>query len=407
MKKLLFLPVLLLLVFTSCEQEEDTGPYSIVAIPVTQTVEKFRSSVKIMEPRFIKESGKIYAWENYVFINDKSEGIHIIDNTYSKNPVKIKFLSIPGNTDIAIRNNKLYANQGMDLVVFDISDIENITEINRIEDVFPDYYYITPAGVHYVDFKNFDPQTQVIVGYYTEKRKIDHTTSDPRLLDAVSTAEGNRGTGGSMAAFSIVGDHLYVIDEAFLNAFDISSPDNPSKTSEAYVGWRTETIFNYEDHLYIGSATGMYIYDLVDPSQPAKVSFLQHVLGCDPVVVKGNYAYVTIRGGNTCEQNFNQLDIVDISDKSNPQIANSYEMTNPYGLGIKDDWLFVCDGSAGLKVFDIKDTPGLNLIDQFTHINTYDVIPLEDKLLMVGDNTLSQYSYKGNEISLISSFSLN
>ena len=82
-------------------------------------------------------------------------------------------------------------------------------------------------------------------------------------------------------------------------------------------------------------------------------------------------------------------------------------MSNPHGLGIKDDWLFVCDGSAGLKVYDIEETPDLRLIDQFSNINTYDVIPLEDKLLMIGDGILYQYSYKSNEINLLSSFALN
>ena len=116
---------------------------------------------------------------------------------------------------------------------------------------------------------------------------------------------------------------------------------------------------------------------------------------------------MTIRGGNNCGQNFNQLDVVDVSDKSHPRIVSSYEMNNPFGLGVKDDWLFVCDGDEGLKIFDTKNTPDLSLVDQFTNINTYDVIPLDDKLLMIGDNTLSQYSYKGNEVNLISTFSLN
>ena len=410
MKKSLFLTLLLALFsLVSCEKEDDKDLIT-VAVPVTQTIADFRASVKIQEPRAIKESGKIYAWKDFIFINDKNEGVHIIDNTDPFNPHKIKFLSIPRNTDIAIKDSKLYANSGMDLVVFDISEINNIKESGRLENVFPTYYYAVPAEARYIDFENFNADEQVITGFVMETRKIERATDDMIAFDSANTASGGEsgsGTGGSMARFSIKNDYLYVAEESTLNVFDISNPSNPNQVSSDYAGWQIETIFNYEDHLYLGSATGMYIYSIEDPAAPQQVSFLQHVLGCDPVVVKDNFAYVTIRGGNQCQQNFNQLDIVDISDKQNPKIANTYEMNNPYGLGVKDDWLFVCDGNEGLKVFDIQNTPNLEQIDHFKDINTYDVIPLDDKLLMVGDNTLYQYSYKGKEVNLISSFTLN
>ncbi|MDX1761699.1 MAG: hypothetical protein R3218_06050, partial [Christiangramia sp.] len=278
----------------------------------------------------------------------------------------------------------------------------------RLENVFPNYYNIAPEGATYVDFENFNYQDEVIVGYVLESRKIEQAEiSIDRWQSADNASGGETGTGGSMARFNIKDHYLYVVDESTLNVFDISNPSNPNQVSSDYAGWQIETIFNYEDHLYLGSATGMYIYSIEDPAAPKEVSFLQHVQGCDPVVVKDNFAYVTIRGGNQCGQNFNQLDIVDISDKQNPVIAKSYKMNNPYGLGIKDNWLFVCDGNEGLKIFDIQNTPNLEQLNHFSNINTYDVIPLDDKLLMVGDDILYQYSYKGDEINLISSFALN
>ncbi|PTX44708.1 hypothetical protein C8P64_0690 [Christiangramia gaetbulicola] len=410
MKRILSLAsILMFLIFVSCSEETDEDLVSI-AVPITQSIADFRASVKIEQPRNIKESGKIYSWNDYIFINDKNEGVHIIDNTDPYSPVKVKFLYIPRNMDIAIKDFKLYADSGMDLVVFDISDMNNIRETTRIKDVFPAYIETVPDGAFYVDFENFNPEEEVIVGYHMEKRKIEQTPIELGWMETASNFAsdgGSTGQGGSMARFSIKENYLYVADQESLSVFDISNAADPNRISSEYAGWRIETIFNYEDHLYLGSATGMFIYSIEDPASPHYVSFLQHVLGCDPVVVKDDFAYVTIRGGNECEQNFNQLDIVDISDKQNPVISNSYEMNNPYGLGIKDDWLFVCDGDAGLKVFDIKNTPNLEQVDHFSNINTYDVIPLDDKLLMVGDNMLYQYSYKGKEVNLISSFALN
>lgn len=409
-KYYLFIPFLLLsFLLVSCDQE--TGETVTVAVPVTQSIQEFRASVKVEEPQGIKESGKIYAYKDYVFVNDKNEGVHVIDNSDRYNPEKIKFLKIPRNTDIAVKNDKLYANNGMDLVVFDISDINNIKESGRIKDVFPNYHQVVPRGVSYIDSQNFDPSKEVIIGYVMETKKIEYATNREMFFsegDALSSGSGgSSGTGGSFARFSIIDDLLYIADEQKLSILDITNADNPSVLNSVNVGWDIETLFHHDGYMYMGSPRGLYIYSIENPTSPEYASYIQHVQGCDPVVVKDDYAYVTIRGGNACGQDFNQLDIVDINDKTNPSIVKTYEMTNPHGLGIKDNWLFVCDGSAGLKVYDIEETPDLRLIDQFSNINTYDVIPLEDKLLMIGDGILYQYSYKGNEVNLLSSFALN
>ena len=82
-------------------------------------------------------------------------------------------------------------------------------------------------------------------------------------------------------------------------------------------------------------------------------------------------------------------------------------MENPYGLGIKDQMLFVCDGNSGLKVYNKTDVMNLQLTNQFKNINAFDVIPLDDKLLLVGQNTLFQYKYAQNNLELISVFLLD
>ena len=43
----------------------------------------------------------------------------------------------------------------------------------------------------------------------------------------------------------------------------------------------------------------------------------------------------------------------------------------------------------------------------FKNINTFDVIPLENHLLMIGKDVLQQYSYENDALKLISTFNLN
>ena len=401
----------LMALFTSCEKDDAGGEFYNVAVPIVKPIEEFRAMVKISEPRSITEAGKIYTYGDYVFINDDQKGVHIIDNTDHRNPVKIKFLEIPLNTDIAVKDNMLFANSAMDLVVFDLSDMNNIKEEGRMKNVFPNHNSRIPANATFVDSDNFNSETDVVMGYLMETRKIEMANEavwgDAFFSNSDANSAGGSGTGGSLARFNINEDYLYIVDENQLSVFNIAGLRNPELIKSEWVGRDIETIFYKENHLYLGSSSGMYIYSLEDPAAPQFKSMFSHILGCDPVVVKDDIAYVTIRGGNACGQEWSQLDVIDVADKSNPQLMKSYEMENPYGLGVKDDWLFVCDGTAGLKIYDTKNTPNLELTDYFQDINTYDVIPLEEVLLMVGDNTLFQYTYKGNEINLLSSFSLN
>lgn len=408
MKKLLLAGFMAILL-SSCDNDDVQKETMQVAVPVKMTIEDFRASVKITEPVEVEESGKIYTYDNYIFINDLNKGVLVLDNS-GYNPVKKKFLSIPANTDIAIKDNILFANSGRDLVTFDISDLENIKQLERLEDVFESHHPAIPMDAEGVDYAGFDHATEIIVGYTLETREKEIVGEIGwwRGNQFANSAEAaNVGTGGSMARFNIGGDYLYTVGTNTLEVFDISALSNPVKLNTQYVGWQIETIFNKEGYLYLGSAVGMYIYGLEEPSSPQLMSRIQHVMGCDPVVVEKDIAYVTIRGGNECGQNENQLEVIDVSNKLEPKLLQIYEMDGPYGLGIKDDRLFVCDGTSGLKIYDATNSPELVLTDHFKNVNAYDVIPGESVLMMIGENKLRQYSYKTNEITLISTFNLN
>jgi hypothetical protein len=188
--------------------------------------------------------------------------------------------------------------------------------------------------------------------------------------------------------------------------FDISNSDQVTKNGSLNVGWGMETLFVHDNNLFIGARNGMYIYDINNPFSPQLISQYSHFMSCDPVVVDDNYAYITLRAGNFCGQNTSQLDVVDLSDLNTPTLLKSYGMEKPYGLAIDDELLFVCDGTAGLKIFDASNpmTIGSNLIKQYTDITTFDVIPLGNILVLIGAEGLYQYDYSDiNNIQLLSS----
>jgi hypothetical protein len=139
----------------------------------------------------------------------------------------------------------------------------------------------------------------------------------------------------------------------------------------------------------------MMIYDITVPSVPVYKSFYNHVRSCDPVIVDDTLAYVTLRTGSTCGGSINSLDIVNIKNTTSPAIVTSYAMTNPHGLGKDGNLLFICDGDAGLKVYDAADPKSISghLLYNYSQINAYDVIPVGGVLFMIGSDGLYQYDY--------------
>jgi hypothetical protein len=375
--------------------------------PVYLSYNDLRASFKVAGGQQIIHPGKIYFKDHFIYVNEYQKGIHVIDNTDPASPQIVKFIEIPGSVDLAIRDNILYADSYVDLVAIDISNPDDIREVKRIENIFP---YMIPECENGI-VEGVDQARGVVTGYKSTERTVEvgnnnsypqypYWREDFMYLDAANTPGGktepsSTGTGGSMARFTVYNDILYTVDNSSLRLFSISTPSDPTLVKELGVGWNIETLYPYENKLFIGSTTGMFIYSLQDPYDPRFISQFRHASSCDPVVVEGDYAYVTLRAGNLCGQTSSQLDVIDISDLQNPEQIAAYPMTEPYGLGVDDTLLFVCDGTAGLKIYNAADpkTIDRHKLAQYDSIQAFDVIPLGNVLVMIGTDGLFQYEY--------------
>ena len=188
-----------------------------------------------------------------------------------------------------------------------------------------------------------------------------------------TSAVGNsqNGQNGSLSRFIIVNNYLYTISNDALSAYNISNAATPVYKSKISVGFSIQTIFAYQDKLFIGSNTDMYIYSLANPEVPTKLATVTYfVRGDDPVVANDTVAYSTVRN-----QFGGVLNCFNIKNISDPFIVNTFPMINPYGLGIKNSALYVCEADSGIKVFNIANayTPVLSKTLRFNE-TAYDVI---------------------------------
>lgn len=379
--------------------------------------ESFRNAVKFIGPQAIKDKGQIYSKDGYLFIIENGEGIHFIENYNPSNPIKKGFLKVPGCTGMAMKDHFLYVNSLIDLVIVDISNFNAPKVAQRIEGLMPEYL---PTGNDQYPYAKIDKNKGVVVGWEIKEVK-EEANSQPYLYNtgdvSIATAENTggfagSGTGvsGSITKFTIINNHLYVMEGHELYSIGIANPYSPTIGNKVFISRVVETLFPYNNHIFMGTTSGMLIYSTSNPNQPSYVAEVNHMTACDPVVVKDNYAYVTIREGRNCGGTINQLDIIDVSSMTNPILKKSYTMHNPHGLGIDQNLLFICDGSEGLKVFNASNPieSGNHLIKQFQSIKAIDVIPLNNTLIMIANDGLYQYDYTNPEnIFLLSKINFN
>ncbi|MFZ1705757.1 MAG: hypothetical protein WAT79_15525 [Saprospiraceae bacterium] len=408
MKSLHFLFVLLLpMTFISCLKDKCTEHRTYTYFkPVYVTPAEYQIPVKMSASTDLKNPGKIYFYQNYIFINELRKGLHIINNEDPRNPINEGFIEIPGNVDIAIRNNILYVDGYTDLLAINISNIKNPTLVERKQGVFNDHYFAQGTNIylsHYEETpitqtidcsdKNYNKSFFMMENggvFFSANNSIDATSFS-------SNADGSPqiGQGGSMARFTISKNHLFAIGNTQLYSLPILSSGQVGESSSTTLPWGIETIFPYKDYLFVGANDGLYIVDITTPLSPQLRSSFTHARACDPVIVKDDIAFVTLRtNGNICPGDRNELQVLDVKDVLSPKLLYSFPMKNPHGLAGFGDHLYICEGESGMKIFDKSNLSliGSRQLAHLINFMAYDVIAVkENLLLLIGNDGFYQF----------------
>src|SRR6187401_1068477 len=220
--------IALLFVFNSCVKDKCIRSY-VYWEPVYRTKNEVRANIKNNSSREIERPGKIYIRGNYIFLNEIDRGIHIIDNSNRSAPKNIAFIDIPGNLDMAVKGNILYADLYTDLVAIDITDPQQIVVKKFTENIFPERYY----------GNGFSQNPTMIIQDWVRRDTIVQTDcggnsglfggmkSADVFMSPLSSFSAQPGTaasgggspfgvGGSMARFTIVNNYLYAVSNSAL-----------------------------------------------------------------------------------------------------------------------------------------------------------------------------------------------
>jgi hypothetical protein len=406
-KTVLFTFLALFCMLYSCHKNnQQTRTYTIY-----KPVYKARSTVlaaingNVSQP--VETAGKIYIRDNFIYLNEVDKGIHIIDNSTPARPIQIAFLAIPGNLDIAVKENILYADMYGDLLAIDIINPKKVKISSIIKNFFTERMYINGT---------MPDSTKVIVDWIKKDTTVplnsgggncDRCFVDLNAGPAPQNAKA-AGVAGSMASMVLINDYLYAITERHnLGIVNVRNASSPVAGATTFAGMDLQTIYPFKDKLFLGSAIGMFIYDISNPEKPVSLGRFSHGRACDPVISDGDYAYVTLHAGSECGGSDNELNVINTKDLMNPSLIKSYPLTKPTGLCKDGNLLFICDGSAGVRVYDASKANDLQLLQKINNKDPYDIIAGNKHALVIAKDGLYQYDYTNvNHIRQLSFFSL-
>ena len=300
------------------------------------------------------------------------------------------------------------------------------------------------------------------------RRKLNHkayigTEDGFRIIDLNDPARpfriGGCATLRPANAIHVVGDFAYLaVGSRGLEIIDISDPNNP-QTVGSYdvpgnIGARNIYVLGSTAFLTCGSY-GLYMIDISDPANPVLLGTYESPEQALDVKALGRTAFVTYRdfydegsGGlkiiniedpshptligeykipednqtlkvevvgsrayllNQSYDSGSRLEIIDISDLSQPELIQACDLTDPEDLKIVGDLAFIAEGYSGrLSIINLENNPA-NLY--FPHAANSDGWETEIALLNADDlptqGCLTAYNNQGEVISATKLVTLN
>ncbi len=147
-------------------------------------------------------------------------------------------------------------------------------------------------------------------------------------------------------------------------------------------GWDPD---EYEDarfrtYHYASLVGGLIIIDKSDPD-PNNWSILNNIYDTgiglidrpQDIAVSGNCVYVTDKSGGDGTQG---LWVIDITNKSNPEMKGFVETTNAYSVEVSGNYAYVTDRASGVKVIDVTNKSNPSIATTVTGLGIVDDIAI-------------------------------
>jgi Uncharacterized conserved protein len=299
--------------------------------------------------------------DHTLYVSDQASGVHIYNVADPASPQFISRIALNGHRGTAVKDDIVYASTYNSLRVY-----------RREGDTFT---YLTALESEYdYDWGNdvVDEGTSFACACRTGSFADTEPTSPPGS--------------SSYATFAVIDDYLYRVDGSKLITYDIGDPAKPKEIGKVSLGWTIETLYPTSEYLFVGGTRGMYVCSRSNPAKPALIGEVQHFRACDPVVVSGQTAFVTLRGGNGCGDTRDALLTIDISDPTKPAVVGEKSLATPFGLAVSEPYLYVSTGANGYALFSVADPKAPAAVGSWAGWPTRDFLWASNVLYVLGED---------------------
>ncbi len=327
----------------------------------------------------VENNGYLYAAQgSEVRIYDVSTDQKIVDINWKLYKSKIYAGSLVQG--LSLTSNYLYIASDMQFIIIDVSNplqpikvsfITNPSNSSRFRDVEikGDYAYLTNygSGITIINIQNIQ---------------------NPILVKTFSLGGSNHPW-----RMTIEGNYLYVTlaDDNSLYILDITSPISPtikgkwistSATTNDFSSVAVKGNYAYVIQYHVG----LYVLNISNPAVPTKVSGFvgaKNEYNYNDIKLYDNYAFVSVR--------YQGFDIINISNSTNitpDSIVGHGRGTKGYSEGIfvrKDgNIVFLADESYGIEIYNSTTKNSPAIINRINVIGGSDSIDVKDSYLYIG-----------------------
>ncbi len=316
---------------------------------------------------------------------------------------------------VAVSGNYAYLGQGQDLVIVDITNVANPSQVGRVTTtavindiaVSGNYAYLADgnSGLVVVDILNraapairgtyaYSSGAAYDVAVSGSNAYVAYGTSGLIVVDITKpTALTFKGRLDTTNAQSVVlsGNYAYIADDTSgLVVMDVTTPASP-KLAGSYDTVKATGVAVSGSYAYISDDTnGLVIVNIKNPAAPTYTGRADTPGKALSVVLSGSYAYVA--------DDASGLAIMNIANPASPVSAATYTATEgvAYDVFVAGNYAYTAYGRSGLAIVNIS-TPSAP-----ARAGVYDVSGYASGVAISGNYAYLAYGYMGLTIVDIS-----
>lgn len=256
----------------------------------------------------------------------------MVDTSFSANTTLLGRWAGGRCRAVYARNDTVYFGSGDTLKIVDFTEPATPVEVGSV--ILPEQLRDIVVNSNYIYVADWNSGLRII------------DISDPAIPTEISSYQFE----GVASKIAVRGCYAYLADGINLRILDITDPANPSVILDYDHSGNasTDVVVVVVDFAYILDYWGILsIVDISDPTAPVWLGQSNIGEAAQGLAIQGDYAYGQSFYGDG-------LQIINISDPTNPTLAGFDDKYTSYGLDVSGAFAYIADGGDGLWIVDIR-----------------------------------------------------